>query len=178
VTSDDLVNGGALLIAIAVGVWGSEPRARSSLAIVGGVLLLTWHEYVTSWPNGNAVSAFTARIGYPISFHDVWLAFDAVAAGAGMYAWLQGRSWAGLAIYVTATAMVVMHLIRWDVPLIGDPWYYDALGWLFRAQVVALFMAGGRGVAGFVGDLRALGARCVRAARHRPASAVVGLDAP
>lgn len=143
----DLVNGAVLALGVGVAMLGPR-HTRSAVLVMGGVLLLNWHQFATSWPEGNAVSALLYRAGIVAPAPDVWLAFDALSGAAGVYAWLYGRSWAGLAIYAAATAMVILHLLRWDIPAIADRVYYDGLEWLFRGQVLALYMTGGKRLAG------------------------------
>lgn len=171
----DLVNGGALLGAVIVALFGPR-HTRASVLVMGGLLLVNWHQYATSWPDGNAVSALFWKARLVVPANEVWLAFDGISAAAGVYAWLFGRSYAGLVVYAAATAMVILHLLRWDIPAIDDRVYYQGLEWLFRGQVLALYLAGGKGFAEYVGSRFSAGLGRLRIAAASPMGASARVD--
>jgi len=156
VTARDLAYGAALFAgcACAFGVPRVSRQAAVVLALGMTVAWLVFHWTFAAAPP----QVWLRDHGAPVQAYHLWLLTDATVGLLGICSGVVGLSgarnegWWGWAIWGLSSAMLAAHTSKWELGVLDQGQYYQLLDWLFLASVATLILAGGGGVASFLGS--------------------------
>jgi len=147
-------------IALAIGyvcAFGAPAITRKATVALASFMAVSWSVWLWSWAE-TPPQVWLRAHGFPTEAYWLWIVADASVGLAAICVGIIGASgqgsdgWHGWVAWGISSAMLGAHTSKWESHTLSADSYYAMLDALFLAWIATLILAGGRGIASFLGS--------------------------